>query len=302
MRPQSLKYFVSVAKNQCDFSIHKELNIPRATLWMHVSEIEKTLGCTLIERKKQNNQLTEEGLIFLPYAERLLDTLEQAVENLSHDSGQPQQEEVLTVSTLPSMVTPLLLKAMQEFHRLHPYATVRIIENEYINPSGEWPFDVLFRPFEPRSNLDCHWSLTFHYALFAGRAYVEKHGNPMKEDDLRHHTVLGYGEAPNHFMDADWHIKGRWGALPKIRSRIFFNSSAALYHAAAQNMGICSAPIEFEPLYQRKLVHVLPHVFGPTVKVGLFAKKQSRRHLRRLIFSLGECLKSHMYSVGIRLD
>lgn len=74
MKMKTLKTFLTLADNNCDFGVHKVLCIARSTMWSHITEIEGELNIQLIHRRKKNSTFTEDGLEFIPYARKIFDT------------------------------------------------------------------------------------------------------------------------------------------------------------------------------------------------------------------------------------
>ena len=93
MKIKALKTLLFLAENDCNFSGHKILGIPRSTMWSHISELETETGLKLIERRKQNSSFTEEGRTFIPFAMKI----DNQNVDLARVSYATRIEETLTI-------------------------------------------------------------------------------------------------------------------------------------------------------------------------------------------------------------
>ena len=79
MNLSQLQYFTTLARIGHFGKAAEELCITQPSLSYAISQLETELGVTLIERKKRPFGLTEEGRLFLHYAQRSLDALNEGV-------------------------------------------------------------------------------------------------------------------------------------------------------------------------------------------------------------------------------
>lgn len=77
MNIQQIKYVVAVANNGSFREAAKKLFITQPSLSNGIRELEEKLGVTLFIRTNKGASLTEEGLEFLEYAEKILTQIEQ---------------------------------------------------------------------------------------------------------------------------------------------------------------------------------------------------------------------------------
>ena len=306
MNIRSLRALVKLGENNCDFGIHKQLGIPRSTLWAYIDELEKETGLTLIARKKQNNTLTEEGRNFIPYARQVIKIFEEGVENSSSpDSTETPSGEVI-IATTAAIGSSWLLPSLKTFQKLFPKIRIRIIADDYISTTTELVADILLRPISDKDFLVRHWSIPYQMALWASPQYLEENGVPQKPLDLLHHSVLGYGEYIfSYFVDVDWHLKGRFGEMPRLNPRLTINSTTSLYLAAQQGIGICSAAMQsnlfYSPDPESALVRVLPDVWGPKVSVCFCTKKDVSPALARNVEIFNDFFLKYLKNLGVTI-
>ncbi len=272
MKIKALKTFLFLANNQCDFSVHKLLGIPRATMWAHITEIENETSIKLINRRKQNNTLTEEGLAFVPYASKMCKIYEDGLSDIRTSQHENHVAGNLIISTTVAVSSGWLMPSIKDFHEKYPDLRVNIVANDMLTKRVENSAHVLLRPMLNTDGITRKWYTPYHHGLFASQEYLDRAGVPQTAHDLLGHCVLGYGEYEFSAFDSiNWHIRGKGYNIPRLEPTLTINSTAALVKAASEGIGICSAPIETNDLYYG-LVRVLPDIEGPLVKTYFCTK------------------------------
>lgn len=283
MRMHSIYIFVKLAESNCDFNVHKSLGIPRSSMWSYISDLEKTLNKKLINRKKQSLSFTAAGEEFIPYAYKIYQTYEESLINTQNAEDATIEGDIL-VSTTTAIGLHWSMGSMKnlysEFSHLHLYIT----SSDTITRDEENAADILIRPFGESENFKKVWYTPYQHGLFASEDYIQQMGMPQSPDDLTSHRVIGYGEHTfSYFDDINWHLKGNGYGLPKLKPILTINSTKAIFDAATNGLGICSAPIESNNIYHKELVRVLPNITGPTVKTFFCIKKSAiGRRLRNI--------------------
>ena len=195
MNINALKAFVKLGENGCNFGIHKELGIPRSSLWTFISDLEKMTGMQLVIRRRRHNTFTEEGEKFFPYAVQILNLFEQGLDESKSDSADEPSGDVL-IATTSAVASTFLMPSLKTFQQSYPLVNIKIIAEDSISSSTEWMADILLRPIDTKDHLERKWHITYQHALFASSSYLEKNGTPERGSDLLSHSVIGYGEHP----------------------------------------------------------------------------------------------------------
>ncbi|MGB0919388.1 MAG: LysR substrate-binding domain-containing protein [Holosporaceae bacterium] len=301
MNLRSLRSFLRLAENACDFSIHKKLGTPRSSLWSHINDLERETNLTLIARRKQNNALTEEGKHFIPYAKRLIKLFEEGVAQAKRPETNEPEGEII-ISTTYSMANSWLMPSIKRFQEFYPKIKLRILASDYIDTTTEMIADILFRPMVAKDFLVRNWCFSYNLCLLASPDYLDAHGVPETPKDLAQHALVGYGEQVfSYCPEIDWHLKGRWAGFPKIDPVMTVNSTLSLYQAALEGIGICSSPIEANLFYKGKLVRVLPHIDGPKVHVYFTTKKTMSSKLARNVQIFNNFFVNHLKSIRVEI-
>lgn len=82
MNLNHLQYFITLAKEEHYTNAAKKLSITQPSLSNAISSLEKELGTYLFEKKGRNVVLTKYGKVFLEYAEKTIDILNQGVKKV----------------------------------------------------------------------------------------------------------------------------------------------------------------------------------------------------------------------------
>jgi DNA-binding transcriptional LysR family regulator len=157
-----------------------------------IKRLERELDVRLFARTTRSLRLTAEGELYLPTAQRVLDTLRQGHEQL-HGSHSTLRG-VLQVSAPSDIGRNLLLPWLSAFRREHPALSLRFFLSDQIADFSRDPVDIAIRyglnqdanyialPLAP-------WN---RRVVVASPAYLARHGRPRTPDELLQHDCLLY--------------------------------------------------------------------------------------------------------------
>ncbi|MCZ7644404.1 MAG: LysR family transcriptional regulator [Planctomycetota bacterium] len=126
-----LRYFIEVARVKNFTRAAKNCHIAQPALSMQVRKLEVELGIKLLKRLPRGAELTQEGEVFLPYAERVLNTLNDA-QNVAADLNGASRG-VVRIVTLPSACVYVLPPKIAAFKRDHPRVDIVLEESVSAN-------------------------------------------------------------------------------------------------------------------------------------------------------------------------
>ncbi len=301
MRIESVYVFVKLAENHCDFTIHKMLDIPRSTMWSAITDLEKSLGKKLINRKKQSLSFTAAGEEFIPYARLLYQTYEESLDS----ANQAEDSQIggdLIISTTMAMAHLWYMDSIKEVFLKYPKLRLHITSSDSISREEENASDILIRPFGDTENFEKLWYISYYHGLFASQEYLEKMGTPETPEDLVNHRIIGYGEHKfSYFDDINWHLKGHKSGLPKLKPFLSVNSTKAIYDAAKYGLGICSAPYESNKFYDGSLIRILPDIQGPTVMTHFSINKSATGRKLNNINTFKDYFEEYVKEQGVTI-
>lgn len=137
MRLEYIRSFIGVV-NYKSFSLAaKYLFLSQPTISTHIKQLEAELGVQLLVRSTKDVILSEEGLVFYPYAVQLLETEKEALGQLNKNEMRPGGTVTIATSSVPgNYMFPYFLTFVQEHCKNTNY---RIMEGD----SGEALHKVL---------------------------------------------------------------------------------------------------------------------------------------------------------------
>ncbi len=157
-----------------------------------IKRLERDLDVRLFARTTRSLRLTAQGELYLPTAQRVLDTLRQGHEQLhGHHST---LRGVLQVSAPSDIGRNLLLPWLSAFRREHPALSLRFFLSDQIADFSRDPVDIAIRyglnqdanyialPLAP-------WN---RRVVVASPGYLARHGRPRTPEELQQHDCLLY--------------------------------------------------------------------------------------------------------------
>ena len=204
-----------------------------------LAELERRIGQALVQRQPSGYRLTEFGQALLPHAERVehaVTAFEQHIATAAADiTG-------LIRVTCPEPIVFRITQStlLERFRARHPGLQVHfVMSDKYIDlMKGE--ADVALRSGDTddgelvgRKIGDSIW------AIYASRAYIERHGRPERLEDLAQHALVGFDETMAKHRIAAWLHKVAPNTTLVARS----NSVLGLLYSVKAGVGVAPLPI-----------------------------------------------------------
>lgn len=102
MKTEYLQSFTAVVDSRSFSQAAKRLFLSQPTISAHIKQLEEELRVQLLTRSTKDVQLTDAGLIFYPYALRLLETEKEAMLALHGKAGSLKGTVRIAASTVPA--------------------------------------------------------------------------------------------------------------------------------------------------------------------------------------------------------
>ncbi|XVU29855.1 LysR family transcriptional regulator [Actinoplanes sp. CA-054009] len=259
-----MRSFVTVAKVGSFSGAAKQLGTSGSLISRHVADLEKQLGVRLVNRTARSVSLTEPGLRYSEFANRILDEIEDEDARIAelHDRA----EGPLSIICPKWIGTLDLGDAIAAFSVAHPKIAVRFELGGMSDRTYDFlddGFDIAFHTRDLRdSSVRLKKIASLPFVLCASKAYLERHGPLDDPNDLANHDCLV------HSNDPVWRIgRGHESTLHKIRNVAFSsNSYIALQKAAVHGRGIALLPSRpaYDDLMNGTLEILLPHLPVPS--------------------------------------
>jgi DNA-binding transcriptional LysR family regulator len=145
MEMRQLQMFVALTEELNFTRTAERLNTVQSNVTTQIRNLEEELGATLFDRFPRSVALTDAGSRFLPYARRVLGTVEEATRSVRHGD---EPAGPLRIGAPESVLTYRLPVALRRFRQRYPH--VKLIFRPYVDtplaqPLQDGTFDLAFR-------------------------------------------------------------------------------------------------------------------------------------------------------------
>lgn len=233
-----LQHFLAVARCGSSTAAAKELKVDQSTVQRRLAELERRLGQPLVERRPSGYRLTAFGEQLLPHAqgvERSILALQQVVQ-----SSARELTGVVRVTCPEPIVYRISQSALLERFRLrHPRLQVEFLMSDRYLDLRKGEADVALRSGDTiddklvgRKIGDSLW------AVYASRAYVQRHGSPHGIEDLERHALVGLDEKMSGHRAAVWLRQ----VAPRARMAATADSVLGLVSSVKAGVGLAPLP------------------------------------------------------------
>lgn len=268
------------------------LKLSEAGVRKQIRVLEQELGHALFTNISQRLVLTEKGKRFFDYATKILNLIKQAETDLAHDETEGQSISILTTI---SFASNLLISAMKTYLESFDGKTIKIALYDALPDIRTGAYAICIWP---KSQLGKNYEelplKTFETGLYASNDYIKKNGTPKNWQDLRNHKLVAY---PNDiewpYPEVNWFLEQ---GTETLDSFLQINSGIAIIRAIEHGLAIGSTTVTGAlMLDQKKLVHVLPKIKGPSLDLCFYYDKALISETRAL--KLYEILKISLAKV-----
>ena len=182
MNIEHLRLFVRIASTANISLAGRELNISPAVASAHIGKLEETLGVRLIHRTTRKVSLTDDGKLFLPHAQEVLDSIETA--QAAVGSGAQTPQGTLRVTAPASFGRMHLIPAIPEFLELYPKLNIDFQFSDSILDVVEGGFDVAIRDADLKTPIYMPKSLLMINALLWRQKTILKNTVNQKHQQI----------------------------------------------------------------------------------------------------------------------
>jgi DNA-binding transcriptional LysR family regulator len=218
----------------------RKMGISKSAVSKHVSALEARLGARLLNRTTRRVSPTEIGLAYYDRARRVLNDAGEADALVT--SMQSAPSGLLRISVATDFGVNHLSPVLGEFLKEFPDITVNmVLNNRYVELISEG-FDMAVRIGELEdSTLRARKLTETSLRMIGSPAYFQRHGRPMKIDDLNDHKLLHYSNQANA---AVWKLTAPSGEKRQIRTSgsLTVNDGQSLLNACIGGLGIAYLP------------------------------------------------------------
>jgi DNA-binding transcriptional LysR family regulator len=230
-----LKYFLAVARHGSTIAAGKALRRNQSTVQRRIVELEKRLGRKLVTRTASGYRLTDLGRELQPFAERV-EAMVVDFERHMSDTGRADAGVIRV--TCPEPIVQRMTPLIERFHVRYPKLRVEFVMSDRYLDLAKGDADVAFRSGDTDDELVGRKVADSIWAVYASRAYIERHGRPARLEDLPQHPLVSFDEKMSKHRLAIWLNDIAPGARIVARN----NSVLGLMYAVKSGVGIGALP------------------------------------------------------------
>lgn len=239
MKLEGISTFVLVAETGSLSEAARRLRVSRSVVSERLSELERSLGASLLQRSTRKVTVTEDGAAFLVRAARIVREVEDAAADLSERRG--ALSGPLRISAPVTFGRMHLGPALYGFLAAHPQIQVTLDLNDRRVDASSDGFDAIIRHGPLADAYLVAWQLaTSRRVLVAAPSYLDRYGTPATPDELEGHRGIFYSNRGG----ADWRFE-RQGRTHVVHGQpvLVLNNGDMMRDAAIAGMGITLLPL-----------------------------------------------------------
>ncbi len=206
---RAIRYFSKVVETGSFTKAAKAFGVPPSSLSRRVSDLEKSLGATLLQRSTRIVKLTEVGRVYYNDVQQILNQLEQSKETVRSYQTTPMGR--LRISSMVGFGEKILLPLLEEFSALYPQIVLDVSLSDELSALGRDDVDIAIRGgYAPNERVLAIRLMDNEFIPVASPSYLEKYGIPEHVMELKEHRGL-YFKAPAGptpwlcYVDEQWH-------------------------------------------------------------------------------------------------
>ncbi|MBO0344373.1 LysR family transcriptional regulator [Roseibium sp. CAU 1637] len=235
-----LRLFVEVAAHGSFSEVARRRGLPVSSVSRHISALEQSLGQKLLVRNTRSLRLTDHGHGYYQAVRDVLSTLDLASEQVRGSASEPRG--VLRINAPLAFgrrhIAPHLALFQARFNALEVELT---LTDALIDPIADGA-DVIVRIGSLKDSTLLRRKLADQsFVVAAAPAYLERHGVPVKPDDLSKHNCLIYR---GHNGEMPWRLRQGEEQVPSlsVNGDLRSNDAESLIAAALAAQGIVLFP------------------------------------------------------------
>lgn len=284
--------FIKVVQTGSFSEAAKQLQMPKSTVSMKISSLERSLGTTLIHRTTRKLNVTPEGEAFYKRALGGIEEIYSAEAELSSLKGEPQG--LLRITAPLDLGNSVLPSIIADYSKKYPKVTVDVmLTDRYVDLLSE-KVDLAIRAGNLKDSTLLSKKLgSVYFAPFASPKYIKQFGKVDHPRELTKHPMLHFSPLGN-----EWRLAGPKGTLDiPVTGKLILNNLLMIKSMALIGEGIAYLPTYYcyQEVKDKKLVRLLPEWRSPLNNVHFVYPSQKfvKPKLKAFIEMASEPLKGN---------
>ncbi|AXF22456.1 LysR family transcriptional regulator [Burkholderia pyrrocinia] len=229
-----LQAFAAVVDTGSITAAAQQLDLTVSAASRTLARLEEKLKTTLLRRTTRRLELTEEGRAFLQDARAIIESVENAEEQMLARREMPSGR--LRVDAATPFMLHVIVPLVRGYRERFPKVELELNSNEGIIDLLERRTDVAIRIGRLKdSTLHSRKIGTSRLRILASPAYLDAHGQPRKVDDLGKHTLIGFTQPESLNV---WPVLGADSEPYRIEPDIWSSNGETVRQLALEGAGI----------------------------------------------------------------
>lgn len=240
MKLEGVAAFVAVAEAGSISEAARRTALAKSVVSERLTELERVLGASLMQRTTRKLTLTGEGELFLHRARRIIQETIEAQAEISERRG--SLSGPLRLAGPIGFGTLHLGRMLNTFLLAHPEIELSVdLDDKFVDVAADG-YDAVIRHGPVRdSRLIAKRLASSRRLLVAAPSYLEKHGTPASLAELGHSCAILYSNRA-----VDWRFSTEEGeAILRPRSCLRVNNGIMMREAALAGLGVALLPTFF---------------------------------------------------------
>lgn len=295
---QQIVIFATVAQEQNFTRAGERLGISKSQVSKQIRFLEERLGCQLVQRNPRAVVLTEIGVQYAEYGQKVLSTLDEAEAMVADHCSAVQG--VLRVAVAQSLGNMQIINAFDTFQKKHPNLEIEVslfdnrpnlLEEGFDCWIAIHEFSNLPEDMVAKKLADCK------FVVVAAPKYLNKHGYPKTPDDLHNHNCITYQSKERKYLEWGFTRDGiHQSVLAQGNFRI--DNAPALYDAVRAGIGVAYLVtyLLFDEIKAGKLIKLLPE-WETDLELPIYAVYPRRKYLAPKVRDFIDFMVEHMSAI-----
>ncbi len=292
-----LTAFASIAEHRSFRRAADALGVSRSSLSHLMRTLERTLDVRLLHRTTRSVAPTEAGERLLKRLAPVLRDLDEALDAVSDDSGQPSG--MLRINGNEAAARLLLGTVVPLFLARYPQMSLDLVSEGRLIDIVEQKFDAGIRLAEsvPQDMIAVRLGGDMRFVAVASPAYLAANPMPVHPDDLRQHRCIRQRLPSGKLYRWEFARHGQEIAID-VRGALTLDHSGLMVEAAIAGLGVAFVPedVARAGLESKKLAIVLED-WAPAIP-GLCLYYPGNRHVPAGLRAFIDMVKTFVFDPG----
>lgn len=232
-----LLYFNCVVETGSISEASRVFDIQPSSISRQLTSLEQELGVRLLNKTTRNTGLTEAGVKYYEYSQRIVSSFDEAKRVVNDLQEKPKGQ--LKISTTVGFGESIIVPLIPEFMTLYPDINIDIELTERVVDLVEENVDLAIRSGRlSDSSLVAKRLASNNFLICASPQYLEANGTPQSPEELVKHQCIKYSYA----RWQEWFLMGEKRTKLDINNAISVNSVNGQKQLVLNHAGLTLMP------------------------------------------------------------